>query len=71
MDANAIIYCRDDKKEIKAIGENASLNVKRTFYWNRDWNKDENQNPYLILDLQEIKTTWHPIENIGIGEAKY
>lgn len=71
MDVNAIIYCRKDKAETKTIGENASLNVKRTFYWNQDWNKEENQNPYLILDLQEIKTTWHPIENIGIGGAKY
>ncbi len=78
MDVNAIVYCRKDKAEIKAIGENASLNVKRTFFWNlpdgkagKDWSKEENQNPYLILDLQEIKTTWHPIENIGIGGAKY
>ena len=71
MDVNAIIYCRKDKNEIKTIGENASLNVKRTFFWNKDWSKEESQDPYLILDLQEIKTTWHPIENIGIGGAKY
>lgn len=78
MDVNAIIYCRKSKEEIKTIGENASLNVKRSFFWNlpagkagKDWAKDENQNPYLILDLQEIKTTWHPIENIGVGGAKY
>jgi len=71
MDVNAVIYCRENKEEIKTIGENASLNVKRPFFWNKDWAKDENQNPYLILDLQEIKTTWHPIENIGIGGAKY
>lgn len=71
MDVNAIIYCRKNKDEIKAIGENASLNVKRTFYWNKDWTKAENQNPYLILDLQETKTTWHPIETIGVGGAKY
>jgi acyl-CoA reductase-like NAD-dependent aldehyde dehydrogenase len=71
MDVNAIIYCRDDKEEIKTIGENSSLNVKRAFYWNKDWIKSENQNPYLILDLQEIKTTWHPVENIGTGGAKY
>ena len=71
MDVNAIVYCRKNKEEIKAIGENASLNVKRVFFWSNDWLKDDNQNPYLIQDLQEIKTTWHPIENIGIGEAKY
>ncbi|MDP3567336.1 aldehyde dehydrogenase family protein [Sediminibacterium sp.] len=71
MDVNAVIYCRENKEEAKIISENASLNVKRSFNWNKDWNKEENQNPYLILDLQEIKTTWHPIENIGIGGAKY
>ncbi|MBI2721980.1 MAG: aldehyde dehydrogenase family protein [Bacteroidetes bacterium] len=71
MDVNAVIYCRDNQEEIKKIGENASLNVKRNFIWNKDWVKDESQNPYLIMDLQEIKTTWHPIENIGIGGAKY
>src|SRR5687767_5639884 len=69
MDVNAIIYCRKNKEEIKMIGENASLNVKRTFFWNKDWNNEDSQDPYLILDLQEIKTTWHPIENIGIGGA--
>lgn len=71
MDVNAVVYCRNNKAEIKAIGENASLNVKRSFYWKKDWLKDENQNPYLINDLQEIKTTWHPIENIGMAGAKY
>ena len=57
MDVNAVIYCRNNKEEAKVISENASLNVKRSFNWNKDWAKDENQNPYLILDLQEIKTT--------------
>lgn len=71
MDVNAIVYCRNNQTELKTIAENCSLNVKRFFDWNKDWTKDENQNPYLIADLQEIKTTWHPIENIGIGGAKY
>ncbi len=71
MDVNAIVYCRDNKTEIKTIGENASLNVKRVFLWNKDWTKEEGQSPYFILDLQELKTTWHPIENIGVGGAKY
>jgi acyl-CoA reductase-like NAD-dependent aldehyde dehydrogenase len=71
MDVNALIYCRNNKEEIKLIGENASLNVKRVFYWDKDWNKDDSQNPYMILDLQEIKTTWHPVENIGSSGSKY
>ncbi len=71
MDVNAVIYGRDNVEEEKTIFENAALNVKRAYNWNKDWNKDDNQNPYLIMDMQEIKTTWHPIENIGIGGAKY
>ncbi len=71
MDVNAIVYCRADEEEKKTIFQNSSLNVKRSFVWNNDWSKPENEHPYMILDLQEIKTTWHPIENIGIAGAKY
>jgi len=68
MDVNAIVYCRNTASILKAIAENASLNVKRNFHWLHDWS---NQHPYFILDLQEVKTTWHPIENIGVTGAKY
>ncbi|MBS1636405.1 MAG: aldehyde dehydrogenase family protein [Bacteroidetes bacterium] len=71
MDVNAIVYTRDNKDEKKLIAENATLNVKRVFFWNNDWSKAGSENPYLIMDLQEIKTTWHPIEQIGVGGAKY
>jgi acyl-CoA reductase-like NAD-dependent aldehyde dehydrogenase len=71
MDVNAIVYCRKDAAEKKAIAENASLNVKRAFFWNKNWLKEEEQSPYFISDLQETKTTWHPVENIGTGGAKY
>lgn len=71
MDVNALIYCRNNKEEIKLIGENASFNVKRVFYWDKDWTKTDSQNPYLIQDLQETKTTWHPVENIGTSGSKY
>ena len=71
MDVNAIVYCRADEEEKKTIFQNSSLNVKRSFVWNNDWSKPESEHPYMILDLQEIKTTWHPIENIGIAGAKY
>jgi len=71
MDVNAVVYCGSSKSEIKNIMENCSLNVKRYFHWNKNWMAEENQNPYLILDLQEIKTTWHPIENRGSVDTKY
>lgn len=71
MDVNAIVYCRDNKEEIKKIQQNASLNVKRTFIYQKNWYGSDVENPYLILDLQEIKTTWHPIENIGAAKSSY
>jgi acyl-CoA reductase-like NAD-dependent aldehyde dehydrogenase len=71
MDVNAVIYCRKNAQEKKLIAENASLNVKRVYFWDHNWAKADSENPYLILDLQEIKTTWHPIENIGSSGAKY
>jgi acyl-CoA reductase-like NAD-dependent aldehyde dehydrogenase len=71
MDVNAIVYCRNDKKEMKTIMQNCSLNVKRFFSWSRKWSSPEGQDPYLIMDLQEIKTTWHPVERIGGGSTKY
>ena len=72
MDVNAVTYYRKNKNEIKLIKENASLNVKRIFIYDKlDIVSDKAQNPYLILDNQEIKTTWHPIENIGSAKAGY
>ncbi|MFC2176490.1 aldehyde dehydrogenase family protein [Bacteroidota bacterium] len=69
MDVNATIYCRD--KYLKLIQENAALNVKRVSNWgNRDWYKD-GEDPYLLLETQELKTTWHPIENIAGAKAGY
>jgi hypothetical protein len=29
------------------------------------------QSPHLIMDLQEIKTTWHPIQQITGSGASY
>lgn len=72
MDVNAVTYWRNDAAEIKAIRENAALNVKRVFiHSNISLVSEEAQSPYYILDTQEIKTTWHPIEQIGAGKAGY
>lgn len=61
MDVNAVIYCGSNTDEIKTIQTNSSLNVKRAVLWNHNWTSIASQNPYLIMDLQEIKTTWHPV----------
>jgi acyl-CoA reductase-like NAD-dependent aldehyde dehydrogenase len=62
MDVNACVYCGTDADEIKKVQINSSLNVKRAVVYSDDnWFSEEAQNPYRIMDLQEIKTTWHPI----------
>jgi acyl-CoA reductase-like NAD-dependent aldehyde dehydrogenase len=62
MDVNAIVYCGDNADEIKSVQVNSSLNVKRAIiYQKNNWMTEDAQNPYRIMDLQEIKTTWHPV----------
>lgn len=72
MDVNAVISCDTDEATRKLIQEKSALNLKRViFYQNKNWLTDEGQSPYFIMDTQEIKTTWHPIENIGGAKASY
>jgi acyl-CoA reductase-like NAD-dependent aldehyde dehydrogenase len=71
MDVNAIVYGGNDSEALKKIQENAMLNVKRIFNYEKDWIKSESQDLYMIADTQEVKTTWHPIENIGGSSSSY
>ncbi len=62
MDVNAIVYAGNNTAEITKLRELASLNIKRPSVYDRtDWTSPDAQSPYLILDGQEVKTTWHPI----------
>jgi len=62
MDVNAVIVCDDDAEVAKDVQIQAADNIKRVIERAAtDWTKDSTQNPYLIKDTQEIKTTWHPI----------
>ncbi len=71
-DVNAVLYCGNDQKELKSIQEAAIVNLKRVVNKNvKDWSKDENESPYSILDFQETKTTWHPIEHISGAGSGY
>ncbi len=62
MDVNAIMYCGDNADEITKIKELSSLNVKRALiYAGVDDMTENTHNAYRIMDIQETKTTWHPI----------
>jgi acyl-CoA reductase-like NAD-dependent aldehyde dehydrogenase len=72
MDVNAVVYCGTDELIQKEMQQKAAGNVKRVLIYNDvNWLSEKGQSPYSILDLQEIKTTWHPIENIGGGSGGY
>lgn len=72
MDVNATIYCEKESDMQKNLREKSALNLKRIFFYDRtDWTNEEGQSPYFIMDTQEIKTTWHPIENIAGAGTGY
>lgn len=72
MDVNAVAICSNEDADKKMVTEKAANNMKRVRFYDRtDWLKSEGQSPYFISDFQEVKTTWHPIENIGGGKGGY
>ena len=56
MDVNAVVYAGDNVEDRKTIQSQASLNVKRVIFAEK-----QSPSPYPILATQETKTTWHPI----------
>jgi acyl-CoA reductase-like NAD-dependent aldehyde dehydrogenase len=72
MDVNATIFCENDSDIKKMMQEKSAMNLKRVFFYDKiKWNNDQGQSPYFILDTQEIKTTWHPVENIAGSGGGY
>ena len=72
MDVNAMIYCESDTAVQKMIKEKSAANLKRIFIYDKiNWYSGEGESPYFIMDTQEIKTTWHPVENIASAGGGY
>jgi len=70
MDVNAMVYYGDDKSIVKNLEEEATHNLKRIrVYEAAELLKSEGL--HYISDCQEVKTTWHPIENIGGASSSY
>ena len=69
---NATIYCENDSTIQKMMKEKSAMNLKRIFFHDKvNWSSSEGQSPYFIMDTQEIKTTWHPVENIAGAGGSY
>lgn len=68
MDVNALIGSTLD---LNSFSELAVDNLKRLIPFDSDWMKVEAQGLHFVTDVQEVKTTWHPIENIGGATSSY
>ena len=70
MDVNAI-YLTDNLEHKKSVQEEAIQNLKRVVVGkHKSWDDSLVENPYIITDFMETKTTWHPVEVIsgtGLG----
>lgn len=71
FDVNAVIVNRCTPEQKKKWQELSAANVKRFSNIENNFHKSDEENPYYISMLQEVKTTWHPIENIGPTKAGY
>lgn len=71
MDVNAIVLGSDSKELNASLRKSSALNLKRVIEMQTDWSKADAQGLYHITDCMELKTTWHPVENIGGSTSSY
>jgi hypothetical protein len=73
MDINAVVVrCKPSKEEKVMLDTEGATNMKRIVVPKvKDWMEEESRTPYMILDTQEVKTTWHPIERGQGGGGGY
>ena len=71
MDVNALITSNLETKLSNKLSLLSVDNLKRKFDYEVNWVEKEKQALHYISDLQEIKTTWHPIENVGGASSSY
>jgi acyl-CoA reductase-like NAD-dependent aldehyde dehydrogenase len=62
MDIDSLHYSGTNQQEIIEIEKGTCLNLKRTHTYDLDWMDAKSQGLEYILDFQEYKTTWHPID---------
>ena len=71
MDVNALITSNLESQLSNKLSLLSVDNLKRKFDYTENWAGQEAQGLHYISDLQEIKTTWHPIENVGGASSSY
>lgn len=73
MDINGIVLANASSEERIMLDTEAATNMKRVVYrkLSNGTTAAEDRSPYMILDNQEVKTTWHPIERGQGGGGGY
>ena len=71
MDVNALSLADIDPDLLMAAQETAIDNLKRCKVYTEDFISQTNQGLAYISAFQEIKTTWHPIEQLSGGGSGY
>jgi acyl-CoA reductase-like NAD-dependent aldehyde dehydrogenase len=71
MDVNALFLSSASNEMVKSTQLTAVDNLKRVVIRNEDWLRENAQGITFISSFQEIKTTWHPIEQIGGATSSY
>jgi acyl-CoA reductase-like NAD-dependent aldehyde dehydrogenase len=71
MDVNALITSNLESQLSNKLVLLSVDNLKRKFDYEENWVEKDKQALHYISDLQEIKTTWHPIENVGGASSSY
>lgn len=71
MDVNALSLAKLPDNLTQSAQEAAIDNLKRCQLYKQNFSAASSQGLQYILDFQEIKTTWHPIEQVASGIGGY
>jgi acyl-CoA reductase-like NAD-dependent aldehyde dehydrogenase len=71
MDVNALCLAKIPTELMVSAQESAIDNLKRCILQTEDFSAASSQGMQYITDFQEIKTTWHPIEQVAGGMGGY
>ncbi len=72
MDINSVAVDGLTGEQLKTLESDSSSNLKRVVRMDEDWyDVERSQSPYLIEKFCELKTTWHPIEQISASGSGY
>lgn len=71
MDVNALSLSFIENKYTHAAQEAAVDNLKRCVVYTESFSTEKNQGLSFIADFQELKTTWHPVEQLSAAGSGY